>query len=292
MRKPIHTRLAMAIAALISLGVVSNAADAAHIKVFLLGGQSNMDGRAATSGLPTSPANLQQPQTDVLFYEGGSLRGLQPGSGTDFGPEITFGRTIADALPDENFALIKYAVGGTSLHTDWDPVTGPRYSSFQNTVAAGLTALTTGANAGNTYEIVGMLWTQGERDAKDGRTTSEYEADLNGLIAAVRSDYGDADDLPLFFSRLSDGQTDISSGQLIAIRAAQGNVAAGDAEAYLVDTDGFGLNSGALHFNAAGQIALGQAFGQAYLSTAPEPSSLVLVGIGAVALAGCRRRIG
>lgn len=289
MRSKNQLNPAVVLAAVLLAEIATGSAQAEHFEVFLLGGQSNMDGRAATSGLPTSPINLQQPQADVLFYEGGNLRNLQPGSGSDFGPEITFGRTIADALPDENFALIKYAVGGTDLHGDWDPVTGPQYSSFQSTVNAGLSALTSGANAGNTYEIAGMLWTQGENDAKDGRGATQYEDDLNGFIAAVRNAYGSSGELPFFFSRLSDNQTNIPAGQLNAIRTAQDNVAAGDAGAYRIDADGFGMKGDNLHFDADGQIALGEAFGQAYLSAVPEPSSLVLLSIGGLALTRRRR---
>jgi len=149
--------------------VVTSPAAGADLKVFLLGGQSNMDGRGATSGLPVA---LQSPQTDVLLYEGGTLGDLQPG-GSQFGPEVTFGRMIADARPGDDFALIKYAVSGTDLYGDWNPASGAAYNSFSNTVTNGLTALT---NAGHTYEIVGMLWTQGENDAKDGRTATQYEA--------------------------------------------------------------------------------------------------------------------
>jgi hypothetical protein len=71
-------------------------------------------------------------------------------------------------------------------------------------VADGLAALTT---AGHTYEIIGMLWTQGERDARIGRTTAEYEADLIEFIADIRTRYGA--NLPFFLNRLSTGQTDI-----------------------------------------------------------------------------------
>src|SRR5690349_6297987 len=107
--------------------------------VYLLGGQSNMLGRAATSGLP---ASLQQPQNDVTFYlrDPGSpstgkynaLVPLQPltSSGSTFGPEITFGRTMADQHPGRHVALLKYADGGTNLAVNWAPGTGADYQAF------------------------------------------------------------------------------------------------------------------------------------------------------------------
>ncbi|MDT8389966.1 MAG: sialate O-acetylesterase [Lentisphaeria bacterium] len=279
-------------------------AEAAHIKAFLLGGQSNMDGRAATSGLPTSPVNLQNPQTDVKFYfqTDGNVQGanentvidLQPGMSetSGFGPEISFGRDVADAFATENFALIKYGNGGTSLVDEWDPNTGGEYSTFISTVTAGLTALENGGS--NTTEIVGMLWTQGERDAVEGRTTTQYETDLNEFIAAIRGNYGAG--LPFFLSRLSSGQTSLNTTSLNAIRAAQDLVAAGDPNAYLIDTDGFSIAADNLHFDADGQQALGSAFATSYIDTVvtsdvPEPSTAILAIFGLTSFCLRRRRL-
>lgn len=268
-----------------SLLGVTTSMHADHVKVFLLGGQSNMDGRGDSDELPQG---LRSPQNDVLFYyrSNASLTTLRPGSGSDFGPEVQFGRTIADEFSTDNFALIKHAVGGTNLHTDWDPANGETYSAFQDTVKDGLEALT---DAGHTYEIVGMLWTQGERDGKDGRTTAQYEADLNDFIGDIRTNYGE--DLPFFLSRLSSGQTDIRADRLAQIRAAQNNVAAGDSKTYLIDTDGFKLKDDNLHFDAAGQLELGEAFGDAYIDAAhtPEPTSMLVFGVAGAMLMTRRR---
>jgi hypothetical protein len=280
---PRHVRRS-SLAAMALASLMVGGAEAATIKVVLLGGQSNMDGRAASSGLS---AELQSPQEDVLFYYRGNsaLTTLRPGSGTDFGPEVTFGRAVADGLPAESFALIKHAAGGTNLYSDWDPATGGTYSAFRNTVGDGLAAITA---AGHNYEIVGMLWTQGESDAKQGRTTSQYEADLIEFVADVRGRYGD--DLPFFLSRLSADQTNISTTQLANVRAAQENFAAADSFGHLIDTDGMGMKGDNLHFDAAGQIALGEAFGQSYIDVVPEPSGLMLCALGGL-LAARRRRV-
>jgi hypothetical protein len=101
---------------LVSLLAPSVAVAEEPVQVFLLAGQSNMAGRARTSKLPQS---LQQPQADVVFHYGDensqTTTTLRPGSGRDFGPEITFGRTLANSQPSEPLALIKHADGGTSL---------------------------------------------------------------------------------------------------------------------------------------------------------------------------------
>jgi len=65
------------------------------LRIVLLGGQSNADGRGSPSGLPTSPVNLQLPQDDVDFFDTSTLTTLRPLS--QFGPEITLGRRLADS---------------------------------------------------------------------------------------------------------------------------------------------------------------------------------------------------
>ena len=243
---------------------------AADVHVVLLGGQSNMDGDgdAYLSGLPTTPVNLQQSQSDVLLYgnnieaQSGSLVNLQPAASSSikFGPEVTFGRTIADVRPDDNFALIKYAKGGTDLENDWDISDGPQYTTFKNTVTAGLAALD---DAGLTYEISGMLWMQGERDVKAGYQDS-YEANLTSFIADIRLNYGA--DLPFVVGQLSASQDLGDPTGLEVVRTAQANVAAADPNTGLVVTDGFSLSIDVLHFNTSGQIDLGEAFAEEYLT--------------------------
>ena len=225
-------------------------------KVFLLGGQSNMKGSADSSDLPPE---LQNPQTNVLFYRESELVPLAPLNNM-FGPEITFGRTVADAFPTENFALIKYAVSATDLHNDWDPTNGLIYRTFRTEVTNGLAELESGGDAAH---IVGMLWTQGERDARIGRTAEQYQSDLIEFIADIRNRY--RADLPFFLSRLSILQTNLPVDSLTDIRTAQTNVAAGDENVYMFDTDTFGLKDDNLHFDAAGQMSLGTAFGNAYI---------------------------
>lgn len=246
------------------IAVTSSHADT--VKVFLLAGQSNMVGQARQADLPE---NMQQPQDDVLFFynyksKASGLTKLGPGSGNQFGPEITFGRTVADGMPDEKFAIIKFAVNGSNLYNHWKPTDDNRgafYKRFVKVVEEGLTAL---KEAGHTPQIVGMLWAQGEADAMAKRTTEQYQEDLIAFIADVRQRYGN--DLPFFFNSLSDGQRQIPAEQRQAIRAAQEAVAAADSKAYLIATDGL-KQTDTVHWNAQGQIELGIRYGNAYLET-------------------------
>lgn len=136
------------------------------IRVFILAGQSNMEGHAdvdtfdyigddpatapllqqmrGTDGKPTVCdgawiSYLTAGEEDNFIISGeltagyGSLWGASPGKrGEKIGPEFTFGLTM-DARFDEPVLIIKTAWGGKSLHTDFrSPSAGPyQLSSFQ-----------------------------------------------------------------------------------------------------------------------------------------------------------------
>jgi hypothetical protein len=195
---------------------------------------------------------------------------------------------MADARPNLNFALIKHAVGATSLAGDWNPTNGATYTAFRQTVSNGLTALT---NAGHTYEIAGFLWMQGESDAFNAGQAAAYNANLTALIADVRTRYGA--DLPFLIGQLPSGQyAPTPPVGHATVRQAQANVAQLDAMAKLIVTDSFSLKADIIHFDAAGQMALGQAFAQAALEFVPipEPTSLSLLLYGSMALWLFRRK--
>lgn len=249
------------------------AAPVTRLRIVLLGGQSNADGRATISGLPTTPVNLQSPQSDVDFFykvEGGTatLTTLRPGLSetSQFGPEITLGRKMANLRAGEagtRVAIIKYANGGTNLITQWkgggDGTTandGPEFVVFQQTVTSGLAALAA-AYPSATLELQGMVWLQGESDATVSAAPS-YQANLAAFISDVRSTYGT--DLPFIIARLSSGQTNLNSTYLNQIRAAQDAVAAADPRTGIILTDSLGLNGDNLHFNASGQQSIGSGF--------------------------------
>ena len=255
------------------------------IKVFLLGGQSNMQGHG---NMKLLSEEFAAPFEDILFYfnfvpdeygdptragypsdfDEGQLIALQPGSSGfraidfDFGPEISFGHALKEAFPNDDFALIKYAVGGTSLQVHWDVIDGWIYHNFQKTVEGGLNALDA---EGYEVDIVGMLWTQGARDVVTGNATL-YEDNLKEFIADIRSRYGAS--LPFFFSQISVGQTDLvertSQEDLDAIRTGQAAVADSDPLTFMMSTDGFPLYNDNLHFDNDGLRGIGEEFVAAY----------------------------
>ena len=253
--------------------------------VYLLGGQSNMLGRATSSGLPTA---LKNPQTDVTFYvnDPGSsganyntLTTLRPltTSGTTFGPEITFGRSMADANPTKKIALLKYADGGTNLAVNWKPGSGADYAAFKSTIAAGLAAIVA---RGDTYRIDGMLWLQGESD--EGTNATAYGTNLANFIADMRSNYGA--NLPFIM-----GGIGYQSADYTVVSAALQNAANTIPNtAYFSNYDLLGASHTALHFDTAGQQVIGQRFAAA-VTALPEPGLIGVLGLGLGALLTRRR---
>jgi alpha-galactosidase len=151
---------------LATLVTLVSPAQAKPLKVFILAGQSNMEGPANISTFDyigddpaTAPMLKMMRGADgkptvcngawISYLTGadkknfvlagkltagyGSMWGLDPNKpGDKIGPEFTFGLTM-DAALDEPVLIIKAAWGGKSLHTDFRPPSAGPYqlSSFQ-----------------------------------------------------------------------------------------------------------------------------------------------------------------
>ena len=163
---------------------------AAANKVFLLAGQSNMQGVGVAADLP-APYNA--PQSNVKFWNNGwvDLRGGFGYASGYFGPEVTFGYTLAHTVfPNDNIYLVKCASGGSALADQakrWTTKgSGVCYNTFTSTVNAAMRNL---RDAGLSPAIVGMIWMQGESDAVNHTYAAAYAANMTTFIAAVRSDF-------------------------------------------------------------------------------------------------------
>lgn len=261
----------------IILSMLIAAVRAEQYEVFLLAGQSNMDGRGAKKDLVGELASYAKLQPDVLiaFAAGGLHRPLtmsrgfvplEPGySGTPgqkpgglptgtFGPELSFGSTLATGLPGKHVALIKYAEGGTNLRADWNPdKKGSLYEKFIAFTRQSLKGL---KDRGDTYEIRGMIWHQGESDAS--LPAAEYQKMLTEFIVRVRTDLA-IKDLPFVIGEVYDND------KRDAVRDAQQAVAKTVPGTYFASAKGLQTFDAGTHFDAASQIKLGQRFAEPLL---------------------------
>jgi len=204
----------MAAAVVMICGIDAYSAQAAKgpVKVFLLVGQSNMEGKAHVRTLETLIADPKTaPQykhlkdgeewavrSDVWVYyprRGGVAKGpLSVGfgdSGEKIGPELGIGLELGDHF-DQQVLLIKCAWGGKSLSVDFLPPgaggPGEFYTKTIQQTRDVLSNLKTHFPdyTGQGYEIAGLVWFQGWNDLRD---PSKYTEQFAHFIRDVRKEF-------------------------------------------------------------------------------------------------------
>lgn len=242
------------------------------IRVFILAGQSNMVGGNPMSTL--EPA-LVNPQEDVLYAyqlpdvknkpvesDWEFLRPLTEVFGTTYGPELFFGRLLADTL-GEPIAIIKSADNGSSLSTNWNPDSHELYDGMTRFVDDRLDDL---IDMGYTPQIEAFIWVQGTADSFTTESGSSYEATLELYLAAIITEFG-----PLPFIQ---SQQSILTGAmpgclpvigLGGVRMGKTNFTQNH-DARLIETDDLILRD-CWHYDAPSTKELGNRLAIAYLHT-------------------------
>lgn len=191
------------------------------IRVFILSGQSNALG--AGNGEQLSP-ELLRPDPDALIFSkwtDGKWIPVQPYprkadkfniQNVAFGPEVPFAKEMRKRYPHDRIAIIKQAVGGTSV-VAWDkdytsdawvsameaaghPPTGkksrsPLYPVLLQDIRNGLAQLDA------PYEISGFLWFQGEADQNRKISAQQWAGRVVDLVDNLAADVGFSPDIPL-----------------------------------------------------------------------------------------------
>jgi len=187
------------------------------LKVFILAGQSNMEGHGAIGTLdwlgedPVYGHLLAKAKNedgswkvrdDVWVYYPRARGGLKKGALTvgfgagdqKIGPELMFGHVMGDYY-DNQVLLIKTAWGGKSLAVDFRPPgsggqTGPYYEKMLEIVRDVLGNLKQHFPQydGEGYEIAGFVWFQGWNDMINADRVAEYETNMVNLIKDLRKD--------------------------------------------------------------------------------------------------------
>lgn len=243
--------------------------------VYLLAGQSNMDGRGLVSELPAGQKTTFE--NTIIFYRNekrssDSWKTLTAGFSVPpkykgelpsptFGPEIGFTHWMLQRSPQRRIALIKGSQGGTSLRADWRPgekgvaeSQGPQYRDFVDTIRIATKQL---RDRGDRLTIRGLLWHQGESDSKSG--TETHKRRLNALIDRIREDVGvpDLPDLPVVVGEVFD------NGKRDNVRAAIQAVAQQSPTVALVSSEGTTTSDRGTHFDAKSQLLLGRRYANA-----------------------------
>ncbi|NBV20722.1 MAG: hypothetical protein EBS05_01815 [Proteobacteria bacterium] len=256
------------------------------VKVFLFAGQSNMVGSdARPERIDEFPLfkGVGAPQPEVLYTYLGSkadsgfkgwepLRPLQ-----SFGAELTFARRLR-AQDDAPLAIIKSAIGGTTVAFDWNPdAPEPGQKLYPRTLALVQGALRDLEQRGIRYQLEAVIWHQGENDMLDRKLNTNYAAGFTKLIARLRTDLK-APQLKWFIGEVSEkGIWGMDNRHNLAIlREQQDQVLAADPLLRWVPTSHLAfevMNHGQphYHFGTQGQLQMGEAFAAAYLKEIGKP---------------------
>ncbi len=228
------------------------------VKVFILAGQSNMQGHGKIEANPNhnegkgSLSHLAEnnekfkslkdksgnwiERKDVhisyLSSRHSSKGKLKPGFGANpgmIGPELGFGQVIGNSF-DDPVLLIKTAWGGKSLAVDFRPPSsggevGPYYKQMLDHVKSTLENLNKEfPGLGKNYEICGFGWHQGWNDGCDMGMTQQYEENMKNFIKDIRTHF-DSPNLPFVIADSGFGGSVEKSGRRFLIREAQANAA-------------------------------------------------------------------
>lgn len=268
------------------------------IRVFVLAGQSNMNGFGYNKDLPSNLRAFK----DVYIFQGnsvadGEINGgigywdiLKPGHGTGFksdgktntlsdrfGLELTFAKKMQEFFPEDKIALIKYAREGTSIDSlaagnfgCWDAdFNGKKgvnqYDHFLTTLKNALKEKDIDKN-GRADELImsGILWMQGEGDASyNEEIANNYYSHLKTLMNQMRAALL-TDDLPVVIGKISDSGKNNSGrvwemGELIQF--AQEKFVKNDHHSSIIrSTKNYSYGNDPWHYNSAGYIDLGEKF--------------------------------
>ncbi len=192
------------------------------VKVFILAGQSNMEGHGKVDAEPKANEGrgslewlVENPATapkfkhlvdehdqwisreDVQIWYLGRKGNLAPGFGFRegyIGPELGFGFVVGDRFEDP-VLLIKLAWGGKSLAKDFRPPSsggevGPYYEELLQLTKEVLRDANSifPQYADRPLELVGFGWHQGWNDRVNQAFNDEYEQNLANFIRDIRKD--------------------------------------------------------------------------------------------------------
>jgi alpha-galactosidase len=224
------------------------------VKVFILAGQSNMEGHARVETFDyigddpaTAPLLKQMRNPDGtprvcdrvwISYltgentvkEGKLTAGYGAlGRGPKIGPEFTFGLRLEEKL-SQPVLLIKTAWGGKSLHTDFRSPDGPYYRQMIDhvrMVLKDIQRIIPEYDPKQGYEIAGFVWLQGWNDMVDAKVYPKraepggydlYSELLAKFIRDVRKDLN-APEMPFVIGVMGVGGVE-AKGHIVNFREA------------------------------------------------------------------------
>lgn len=270
------------------------------IRLFYLGGQSNMDGFGKNAELPDS---IISGLNKVWIFHGnpapdedetgglGKWAKLTPGHGWEFssdgkqnklsdyfGLELSFAKKLQQYYPNEKIAIIKYSRGGISIDSlaagkygsmepDYRGKNGiNQYDHFLRTVNMAMNINDIDNDGMEDYLIPsGIVWMQGESDAYREEVALRYYGNLKRLMDLMRATFR-KDNLPIVIGKISDSGNNkagkiYKSGELV--QHAQEKFARTEQNVTIVRSTQHYQYYDSWHYDSNGYIDLGEKFAEA-----------------------------
>jgi Carbohydrate esterase, sialic acid-specific acetylesterase len=180
-------RVFLALAAFLFAATATQARD-----IFVLVGQSNIDGRGDLSQLPAFP-NAARVSVFKNGAWGPGAEPVSPEDGAGAGPGMAFANKLAALRPTSEIGLVSCSRGNTMVaewRRDWRPAAS-WYGRCLSRVEAAVAP---------TDRIAGLIFYLGESDATATGAVA-FSQDVSGVLAAFRQDLG-VPALPIIVTRL------------------------------------------------------------------------------------------
>jgi hypothetical protein len=272
------------------------------IRVFYLGGQSNMQGYGNNSELP---AHLNRKFKNVYIFQGnpvgdneknggvGIWDNLKPGHGDGFssngksnqlsekfGIELSFAQKMQELYPNQKIAIIKYSRIGSAIDSIgnknfgcWDlDFNGNKhinqYGFFLKTIENAFAVKD--INNDDVTDVLlptAIFWMQGESDAdKTEAIAANYYTQLNRLMTAMRAVFGNRT-LPVVIGKITDSEQDSDGkvwdyGELV--QYAQEKFCKLDSNASVIRNTKNYKYSDKYHYNSVGYVDFGVEFAKEF----------------------------
>ena len=188
------------------LHIFTFAIHADQIDLFIMAGQSNMQGWRSDAAEYPPDTNFQDINIPFYFealHYGSSHKQwgtLGPQIGHfqkgHFGPEVSFARALlrANMVP----AVFKYSSGGSSIKNDWKaPGQNGLYDDMVRNLYKAIHEL---RNQGHIVVPRAFVWIQGESDADSPQLANEYYWRLKKLLLHLRASVLKVPNLPVILS--------------------------------------------------------------------------------------------
>jgi hypothetical protein len=224
--------------------------------VFLMAGQSNMAGRGFVEPADTviNKRIFSIDQSGKIIYAKEPLHFYEPTrTGLDCG--VSFAGNLLNAVPKNvSILMIPTAIGGSAIHQWLGDSSYRGVSLMSNFISKVAIAKQHGV-------IKGILWHQGESDAKEDRIVV-HQQQLNKLFKRFREITGDPK-LPVIIGELGSYSNDNTHWQ--KINSILHEYVSTDPYASIINTQDLKHGGDTVHFNSEGQRMMGVRFSRSYI---------------------------